>query len=331
MAGIGITLDTAAVISTVMEGILYGFSVLMFMGTIWTLTHKRRMKDVNRPIVVVAILLLVLSTAHMVVDIIRIELGLVTYRDTFPGGPAAFFADITQATCLIKSAIYIFQTIVSDGMLIYRCYIIWQSIWVIIFPSMLLFGITASGIYAVYNASQATSDAGNVYAKGTGPWIIAYYAMTLTTNLWASALLAYRIWIARKIPTTKSTTKSIVRMLVEAAILYSIALLSLLVGFVLQNNGHYILLDMIMPIISITFYTVLIRIAIKNGAPDHLPTVRGSTGSETTRRNSRHHPTRPLQVHISRHTHNDGALRYGTEQDLSPTKAESVTELSCAV
>jgi hypothetical protein len=35
----------------------------MFIGTIWALTYNRRMQDINRPFVVVAVLLLNLSTA----------------------------------------------------------------------------------------------------------------------------------------------------------------------------------------------------------------------------------------------------------------------------
>ncbi|KAG1783400.1 hypothetical protein EV702DRAFT_1191823 [Suillus placidus] len=82
--------------STVLEGILYGFSVLMFIGTIWALTYKRHMRDVNRPITSVAVLLFVLSTAHMVVDIIQTEDGLVKYHDTFTSGPEAFFVDVPR-------------------------------------------------------------------------------------------------------------------------------------------------------------------------------------------------------------------------------------------
>lgn len=40
-----------------------GFSVLMFMGTVWALTYKCRMQDINRPIAVVAIMLFIISTA----------------------------------------------------------------------------------------------------------------------------------------------------------------------------------------------------------------------------------------------------------------------------
>lgn len=101
LTGAGISLDTAAIMSLVVTGILYGFSVLMFIGTIWTFTYNQRIRDVNRPIAAVATLMFLLSTAHMVVVIIRTEDGLMEYRDTFPGGPAAFFADVSQEMFVI--------------------------------------------------------------------------------------------------------------------------------------------------------------------------------------------------------------------------------------
>lgn len=84
--GFGSPLDTVAIMSLMLTSILYGFSVLMFMGTIWTFTYIQRIQDVNRPIAAVATLMFLLSTVHMVVVIIRTEDGLVKYRDTFPGG-----------------------------------------------------------------------------------------------------------------------------------------------------------------------------------------------------------------------------------------------------
>ncbi|KAG1799037.1 uncharacterized protein HD556DRAFT_1440105 [Suillus plorans] len=95
--GKGMPLDSAALMSTVLEGILYGFSVLMFIGTIWALTHERHMRSVNRLITVVAVLLFVLSTAHMVVDIIQTEEGLVQHRNISQSGPGseAFFTEIS--------------------------------------------------------------------------------------------------------------------------------------------------------------------------------------------------------------------------------------------
>ena len=80
-----IPLDKAGIISTVLEGVLYGelaertihspesqltyiqtsrlgFSLLMFAITLWVLFYHRSTKDINRPMVVVAILLFTFST-----------------------------------------------------------------------------------------------------------------------------------------------------------------------------------------------------------------------------------------------------------------------------
>ncbi|KAG1742638.1 uncharacterized protein EDB91DRAFT_1051674 [Suillus paluster] len=320
----GIPLDTAAIMSTVLEGILYGFSVLMFMGTIWSLTYKHRMRDVNRPVTVVAVLLLVLSTAHMVVNIIRIDDGLVRYRDTFPGGPVAFFGDLSQQTFVIKNLIYTLQTLLGDVVAIYRCYVVWQTVSVIVLPSILWCSVAVTGAYSVYVFSQATTTLinGNIFTEATRQWIEAFYALTLITNLLSSGLLAYRIWkIERNVSTTratKATTTSILRVIMDAAILYSIALLSVLIGSLCSNNGAFIVIDMLTPIISIAFYMVIIRIAIGKNAQSQLVTVRGRMASETERRTLPQYPMKPLQVHISRFTQIYDASVDGTENQHQP-------------
>jgi hypothetical protein len=54
----------------------------------------------------------------MVIGIVRVENGLVKYRDTWRGGPAAFFADVTEETYVIKHGLFIFQTVLVDGVMV---------------------------------------------------------------------------------------------------------------------------------------------------------------------------------------------------------------------
>jgi hypothetical protein len=46
------------------------------------------------------------------------EQGLVVQRNTFPGGPAAFFADVSQTTFVAKNVIYTLQTLLGDGIVV---------------------------------------------------------------------------------------------------------------------------------------------------------------------------------------------------------------------
>ncbi|KAG1859835.1 hypothetical protein F4604DRAFT_1930571 [Suillus subluteus] len=256
-----IPLDTAFLVSSALAGILYGFSVLMFIGTIWTFTYKRHTGGVNYPMAVVATLLFLLSTADIVIVIIQLEDGLVKYRDTFPGGPEAFFADRSQKTFIAKNVIYTLQTLLGDGVVIYRCYVVWQSVWVIILPSMLWCGIAASGVPWIIGS-----------VIGSGGWIDILLNFTLATNLLSSGLVAYRIWtIERKVSAIRVTKGKmpILRVLVDAAILYSTALCPfIIIYFAYSPLVLFTMGDMLIPIISITFYMVFIRIAISKYTQD---------------------------------------------------------------
>lgn len=54
----------------------------------------------------------------MIIDIIRISNGLVFKRDTFPGGPVAFFSQPSETTFIAKNIVYLFQTLLGDGVLV---------------------------------------------------------------------------------------------------------------------------------------------------------------------------------------------------------------------
>ncbi|KAG1736977.1 hypothetical protein EDB19DRAFT_2025800 [Suillus lakei] len=256
----GLPLDSANIMSTVLEGILY--------GTIWTFTYKQRIRDINRPVVVVATLLFVLSTAvsyllatyhmmsstesspkHMIVGTLRLKDGLVGYGGTFHDGPAGFFADVTQRTFLTKNTIITVQTLLGDGM---------------------VKGLTKRSI-------DVTSS-GNLSGSSS------YHA--------CCGLLAYRIWTIEHNVSGAYATKNkikmpILRVLVDAALLYSAALCASLVCFALSNNGFYVIGDLIVPTISIAFYMVFIRVAISKNIRECLETtVCGGTNESDGRMQS---------------------------------------------
>ncbi|KAG2142366.1 hypothetical protein DEU56DRAFT_733896 [Suillus clintonianus] len=309
MVSVGMPMDAACLLAVALEGIVYGFSILMFMGTIWTLAYKKRTQDINRPMIVVAILLLILSTGHIVANIVRIYDGLVKYRDTYPGGPVAFFADPTQITLAIMHVFYVLQTLLADGVMIYRCYVVWRSVWIIILPSLLWCSVAVSGAGVIYSYLQATSNSLDFFANAAGgpiQWVTAYFASTMATNGLSSGLLAYRIWmIERNVSAaraTKGTMMPIVRVLLDAAVLYTAALLIALICYLLSNNGMEPPVDMITPMISIAFYMILIRIAVKRQNRTH-------TSTNETRLSIS--PQYPMQVRISKYISNDGTPAYG--------------------
>ncbi|KAG2037503.1 hypothetical protein BDR03DRAFT_999833 [Suillus americanus] len=300
-----IQLDTAFLVSSALVGILYGFSVLMFIGTIWSFTYKRRTRGINYPMAAIATLLFLLSTADMVLVIIEVEDGLVKYRDTWPGGPEMFFADFLQETFIAKNVIWTMQTLLGDGVVIYRCYVLWQSVWVIVLPCMLWCGIAAFGICWVYapRSAQGQFDQ-TVFASELWVWVTAFFAFTLASYLYSSGLVIYHIWaIERKVSAVRVPQRkmAILRVLVDATILYSAALCPFIIIFYTYSSAvFYVMGDMLIPIISITFYMVFIRIAISEHTQD----------GETDRRTRLQFRVQPLQ---SRSGQNDVLLANSPE------------------
>jgi hypothetical protein len=96
---------------------------------------------------------------------------------------------------------------------------------------------------------------------------MAFFALTIATNLLSSGkhisvsalqrpwtcpgLLAYRIWkIERDVSTVrakKDTLMPILRVLMDSAILYSVALFTLLICYVCSNDGEVVIADMVIP------------------------------------------------------------------------------------
>ena len=59
---------------------------------------------------------------HLTVDAYMIVKAFITYRDA-PGGPIAYFANLSSASNLLRSSFYALQTLLGDFCLVRRyCY-----------------------------------------------------------------------------------------------------------------------------------------------------------------------------------------------------------------
>ncbi|KAH7907407.1 hypothetical protein BJ138DRAFT_1116715 [Hygrophoropsis aurantiaca] len=312
MASADISLDTAALLSIALESIAYGFSLLMFVA-VWMLCYTSYGTNINWRMVALAVMFFGISTTHIVLNIQRCFNGFIEHRDA-PGGPVAFFEDPSVKTFIVQNALYGAQTMIADALVIYRCYVVWQSFRVVIIPVMAWLSALVTGVFSSYVLAHPTSISTGVFFKASKQWTATYLFCSLSTNVLGSGLLAYRLWsIDRNVApfrTTKSHVAPMLRIFVDSAILYAIGQFTTLVCFFVSNNGQYILVDMVIPIVSITFCSVIIRngmIAIENNSYQD-----GATDQTLPR-----YPLRPLQVHITqlRASHRDGEEASLTPED----------------
>jgi len=317
MSPTGIPLDKAELLSVLLEALLYGFSLLMFGATIWTLLSYTHQLPVDRKMVTVACALLLCSTVHFIIDIIRVTDGLILYRDT---GPVAYFADVSQWTFVAKNYVFTAQTLIGDGVVLYRCYMVWQSKLVMILPVLLWCSTVVTGIASPYVGSKVTQS--EVFGGALSRWITAFWATALATNLLTTLLLVCRIWYVDRKATRlrgnrQSQLRPVLHIIVDAGAFYSVTLLVGLVCFVSQSNGQYVVLDMVTPIVSITFYMVIIRVGMANKTKRLTNVPLGLTHTDDSQCSSGRR--RGMQVHIT--TLTESKIDHGQRQQIRPASA----------
>ena len=124
MAARGISADRAYLIAIWLETLLYGTFKLAITTTLDTLTYRtgtnlvlccccmimltvrRRTPQINRLLVAITLIMFALSTAHVSLGLRRLIEGFIVDRDN-PGGPAAYFEDISLPENLAKISIHV--------------------------------------------------------------------------------------------------------------------------------------------------------------------------------------------------------------------------------
>ncbi len=99
------------------------------------------------------------STAHVSLGFQRLIQGFITLRNE-PGGPAAFFSDVSIPANVVKVGIHtvnvsialnrsltcspnalFLQSIIGDSVVVWRCYLVWSRDWrICVIPVLLLLG-----------------------------------------------------------------------------------------------------------------------------------------------------------------------------------------------
>ncbi|KAJ7910292.1 hypothetical protein B0H13DRAFT_2012761 [Mycena leptocephala] len=256
---------TAPIVSLAIQGILYGFSVCMFGLSVWVLLFQRRDRKVNIPMIIIACIMWIFSTMRMVIDIWRMVDAFVNHINS-PIAPELVLSNFSGSISLLNNAVYGLQTLLGDGVVIYRCYVVWNRIDIIILPSMAWLASFAMVIWILNSLAQGTAVAVEAHQ------IVTLYATTLAANLSATSLLAFRIWQAdrnaQKLHASHGSLRPILIVIIESGALYTVTLILAMVTILHFLAMEYVINTIIPAVISITFSMIFIRIGLPKSRED---------------------------------------------------------------
>jgi len=90
---------------------------VLFWACLFLLVIKRRTPDVNKLLVGIAIAMFTFSSAHVGLVFQRLIEGFISLREA-PGGPAAFFSDISIPANVVKVGLHTVNSIIGDSVVV---------------------------------------------------------------------------------------------------------------------------------------------------------------------------------------------------------------------
>ncbi|KAI0710880.1 hypothetical protein C8Q76DRAFT_811128 [Earliella scabrosa] len=194
--------QNAFYIGNTFNSILYGVELMLYFGTIWLILNNkgRRTKNRDMRLFVFSTVLLLMITIYVAVQAVFGEKMWIVHAD-YPGGSAQYLADNVAVWYeTLGSAASVVLNLMSDGLLIYRTYVVWSNWRIVIFPSILYFGTAALGILTCYTSGVPDSN----FFLGTAAQIaLSYSSLVIGLNFTCSTLICTRIlWVAKRMEQT---------------------------------------------------------------------------------------------------------------------------------
>ncbi|KAG0706637.1 hypothetical protein DFH29DRAFT_798056 [Suillus ampliporus] len=302
----GIPLDKASFLALFLETLLYGVFLTLYCLTLFVLSKKTGIQ--RQLLTPVATLLLCIATAHLIIDFVQGLEAFVFKANTL--GADAYYSNLASPLDLASKALYITQTTLADGVVVWRCCVLNRRNHLLTIPGCIILVVNgAIGYYVVWSLSR-TGPLSEVSAAASG-CITAFYTITMFISVTCTISIAWHIYRTRRfMPGGLAALLPVFIVVIESGALYATSVLALLITFSTGSSGEYIMLDVIPPIVGITFCLIILQVHFHVGG--NSPTEQFSEPSAVIASLFRGRGVRdvgfgmePVAVHITQETQID--------------------------
>ncbi|KAJ4464868.1 hypothetical protein C8J55DRAFT_552851 [Lentinula edodes] len=238
---IDLPLERSLYVGNFIRGILYGIELFTFAQAAHTILSQPPQSNHRGQTFYVyyGAVLIMMVTIAVITDALWGEYMWIDHRDV-SGGPLAYFEATTSMWMnVLGSAADATANIMGDGLLLYRCYMIWGSnLWVVAFPCCIYLASSVLVVITVVESALPGAFLLNGTAANFGvPWV----SLSVSLNVILTAMICGRLLMMRRMVRSSlsfelgNTYTSIMAILVESALPFSVVG----VGFVItyaKNN-----------------------------------------------------------------------------------------------
>jgi hypothetical protein len=222
----------------------------------------------NLPLLMYITITFILSTLFMAALADFTQLAFIQYRD-YPGGPNEFENNMFGIPVDNLGNVCAFLTmILSDGLVVWRCMVIYRGcmvpMWIImLFPGLMYLASTAMGIMFLLQVTTNSPYFSSTNVNYTVPYLSLSLALNIIiTIVIVLRLLTYRHRITKVLGSDYGTQyTSIAAMIIESAALYSTISVAFLTLFLLNNPISATFIQSLTQIQIIAMFLIVFRVA----------------------------------------------------------------------
>lgn len=283
----------------VISAILYGIVIVLFFRCIQALLNpiNRFSKGAQWALVIHVTAMFSFATIYTATTFGIQRTAYIDNRafpgiDGFPPGPWAYeFITLSYAIDAVQFIAFLFNNWLADGLLLYRCFIVYaMNYWVIAFPCLMYLASVSTGVVIVYY--QVTQPATGEWSAVAIAFNYPYYSISLSLNVLLTLMITGRLLHqSRKIrsalgPGNSGLYRTIITMLIESSALYAASSLLFLGPWAVLSwigNAFFLILGEIQVIAPLL---IILRVANRRALTSEKP-APGSGNIGTLRFTSR--------------------------------------------
>ncbi|KAF9553340.1 hypothetical protein CPC08DRAFT_713833 [Agrocybe pediades] len=190
-----INLERSLYYGVIVMTLCYGLEIYMYIHSVRLLMKStRKIRQQRRLYVIVGSISLLLTGIVVFTNAVFMEFMWIEHRD-FEDGPLGYLAANSSIWWqTLGTAANQVTNFVGDGLLLYRCYIIWNGArWVIIFPGLIYLASIAMAIVTLVQSSHPGS---NFFRGAPVDFGVPWAALSVALNIVVTVLITYKLLTA---------------------------------------------------------------------------------------------------------------------------------------
>ncbi|KAK0213911.1 hypothetical protein IW262DRAFT_1515321 [Armillaria fumosa] len=244
-----IRLPEAFFVTLTLEMLLYGMYTCLFVGSLYFMGFDQKKTKVIFVMIVLNAIMWLLATSHV---------G-VSFHKNFH---AFLWEHGADRQCV--------NFLIGDGVIIWRVWVLWnRKCWILMVSATLLLTTFVGAVGVVQSFATAPQGISIFENHSLISWCLTFVASTLTTNIWATTLIASQnrlihIITREALMVHLGRQNGILAILIEFGVLFICSWFIALTIILCGNNGVYIVIDILSQLTVIYPMLIIILVCLRS-------------------------------------------------------------------